>query len=68
MQRAPSPSDLQPELLTTSEAARKMRVSSRTLLRFARSGRIRTIRMGRRVLIPAEQIRLAMDEGIPLDA
>ena len=55
------------ELFTRKETATRLRISVSTLSRLAKSGDIRTVRVGRAVLIPATEIE-RIKEGRPLPA
>ncbi|MEW6378621.1 MAG: helix-turn-helix domain-containing protein [bacterium] len=57
------------KFLTISQAAKLFQVSTRTIYRWSREGRIRTIRIGQTVRIPSEeienkikQVRIKMNE------
>lgn len=53
------------ELYTRKETAARLRISPSTLSRLSKSGEIRTVRIGRSVLIPATEID-RIKEGRPL--
>lgn len=44
------------ELLTVVETARRLRVSRRTVERLIKAGRLRPVRIGRRVLITTQEL------------
>lgn len=56
-----------PELFTVKETASKLRLSYRSVQRHARSGRLPSVRMGKRLLIKADAVRHAIANGIALD-
>lgn len=51
-----------PQLLTVAEAARVLRVHRNTVTRELRAGRLGCVRIGRRVLVRAEQLRRYVEE------
>jgi excisionase family DNA binding protein len=46
-----------------ADAAKHLNISLRTLIRLADAGRIRSIRFGRRRLIPAQELERIASEG-----
>ena len=50
---APEPS----LLLTVGEAASSLRVSTRTVVRLVKRGELKSIRIGRRVLLPRDSLK-----------
>jgi excisionase family DNA binding protein len=59
-----SRSTQQTRLSSVREAAEQLRISPSTIRRDARLGRIRVIRYGRRVLIPASELARIAREGL----
>jgi len=51
----------EPAVLTVDEAAERLRVSRWTLYGLIRSGRLRTVKIGRRRLVPAHSIAECLD-------
>jgi excisionase family DNA binding protein len=57
---APTPGD-QPSLLTITEACAELRVSRWSVYQLIRNGKLATITIGRRRLVPAAAIRTLID-------
>lgn len=53
-----------PELLTLAEAAELLRISGRHLRRVRLIGRVRTVHLGRRVLVPRREVHRLIDEAL----
>ena len=52
-----------PEVLTAAEAAKVLRMSARGLTHLLRSGRMRAVKVGRRWLIPKDEVIRVLTEG-----
>lgn len=65
--RAQSEERKEPKRLTVgvSEAAKLLGVSPYTIRNYIASRRLRSIRVGRRVLLPMEVLEKVMEEGLP---
>lgn len=55
-------------LLTVREAAARLRVSYRSILRYSKAGHLPSVRIGKRILFHESAIEIAAREGIRLDA
>ena len=53
------------KLLNLNEAAQALRVSPWSLRAWAKRGEVKVVRLGRRVLIPREEIERIVREGLP---
>ncbi len=51
------------ELTSLRELAREARISYRTLHRYARLGRIRTIRLGALIRVPRKEVERILTQG-----
>ncbi len=60
----PSPSSLTGEILTLQEVANFLRVNRATVSRFARSGQLRSYKLGSRRLFKREDVRKFLEENI----
>lgn len=56
---------LMPKVVSITEAARLLGIRPSTLRVKVKQGKIRIVRIGRRVLVPMESIEKVMREGIP---
>jgi excisionase family DNA binding protein len=56
------------DLLTVDEAAERLRVSRWTIYNLIRSNRLRTIRIGRRRLVPATAVSDFLDQLLKVAA
>ena len=52
-------------LLSLGEAALHCGVSQKTLERHIRAGRMRTVKVGRRTYVPAEEVLAVHENGLP---
>lgn len=52
-----------PDLLTVHEVARVLRIGRNTAYALVRSGRVRSLRIGRAVRVPKEALRRFLEEG-----
>jgi excisionase family DNA binding protein len=52
-----------PGALTLAQAAQRLGVSSRTLARMAKSGEVRTVRLGRRVLVSTSELARLLESA-----
>jgi excisionase family DNA binding protein len=59
----PKQNDAGPRLMSTSAAARSLAISERHLRMLAARGYLRLVRLGRRVLVPREEIDRIVQEG-----
>jgi excisionase family DNA binding protein len=55
-------------LLSLAEAAIHCGISQKTLERHIRAGRIRTVKVGRRTFVPAEEVLAVHTSGLPAAA
>ena len=55
-------------LLSLGEAAIHCGISQKTLERHVRAGRIRTVKVGRRTFVPAEEVLAVHASGLPAAA
>lgn len=55
-----------PRLVSVSDAARALAVSSRSVWRWIAMGELTTVKFGRAVRIPYEQVERLAREGVPL--
>jgi excisionase family DNA binding protein len=60
---APSQLTGAPQLVSVVEAAQALGITSHFLRQLMRKGAVRTVRIGRRVLVPAAEIRRVVAEG-----
>ena len=56
---------MEPLAVDIREAARLLSISSYTIRAYIRTGRIRALKCGTRVIVPMEEIRRVAREGIP---
>ena len=55
------------KLLTVAEVAEQVRASQETVRRWCRAGRLRSVAIGRRVLIPAAELEQVLLDGLADD-
>jgi excisionase family DNA binding protein len=53
------------KLFSITESAERAGVARDTFYRWCRAGRVRTVRMGDRVMIPTRELRRILENGLP---
>ena len=52
------------QVFTIAECAQRIKVAKDTFYRWCRAGRVHTVRMGDRVVVPITELRRIMEHGV----